>query len=51
VPAVRSLVDAAGQRLVARWFSTPVNPVAMGPRHVDGHPAAHVPGVRGAYES
>jgi uncharacterized alpha-E superfamily protein len=48
VPVVRSLVEAAGQRLVARWFSTPVNPVALGPRHLTDHPAAHMPGVRGA---
>jgi uncharacterized alpha-E superfamily protein len=51
VPTVRALVEAAGRRLVARWFSTPVNPVAMGPRHEAGHPAAHLPGVRGASES
>jgi uncharacterized circularly permuted ATP-grasp superfamily protein/uncharacterized alpha-E superfamily protein len=47
VPTVRTLVEAAGRGLVARWFSTPVNPVALGPRHVAGHPAGHVPGVRG----
>jgi uncharacterized circularly permuted ATP-grasp superfamily protein/uncharacterized alpha-E superfamily protein len=48
VPAVRALVGAAGQRLVARWFSTPVNPVALGPRHASGHPATHLPGAGGA---
>jgi uncharacterized circularly permuted ATP-grasp superfamily protein/uncharacterized alpha-E superfamily protein len=41
VPALRSLIAAAGQRLVNRWFSTPVNPIAMHPR---GHPASHRPG-------
>lgn len=44
VPTMRALVDQAGQRLVARWFSTPVNPVAMGAPHPTlRHPAAHRP--------
>lgn len=29
VPTMRALIDEAGRRLVARWFSTPVNPVAI----------------------
>ncbi len=36
VPRVRSLVDDAGRRVVSRWFSTPVNPIAMNPTgHVE----------------
>lgn len=39
VPALRDLVLAAGQRLVAHWFSTPVNPIEMRPRgHLPAHP-------------
>lgn len=45
VPTLRGLVQQAGQRVVARWFSTPVNPVVMGPRQPTvWHPAAHRPG-------
>lgn len=29
VPTVRQLVEEAGQRIVSRWFSTPVNPIVM----------------------
>lgn len=46
VPTLRALVEQAGQRVVARWFSTPVNPVLMGLRQpAGGHPqpAGHWP--------
>ena len=32
VTTLRAVVVDAGQRLVNRWFSTPVNPIAMHPR-------------------
>ena len=49
VPTLRGLIDQAGRRVVARWFSTPVNPVVMGPRQpTSWHPAAHRPGSREA---
>ncbi len=31
VPAVRTIVVEAGERIVSRWFSTPVNPIVMRP--------------------
>jgi uncharacterized alpha-E superfamily protein len=31
VPELRALVGAAGDRVVGRWFSTPVNPIVMRP--------------------
>ena len=29
VPTLRALIDDAGERVVSRWFSTPVNPVVL----------------------
>ncbi len=31
VPALRSMIILAGDRVVGRWFSTPVNPIVMRP--------------------
>ncbi|HUF97338.1 MAG TPA: circularly permuted type 2 ATP-grasp protein [Ilumatobacter sp.] len=31
VPAMRTLIREAGDRVVSRWFSTPVNPVVLSP--------------------
>lgn len=31
IPTLRGLIDAAGQRVVGRWFSTPVNPIPLTP--------------------
>ena len=29
VPALRTIITRAGDRVVGRWFSTPVNPILM----------------------
>ena len=36
IPAMRTALDEAGQRIVGRWFSTPVNPIAMTANGGDG---------------
>lgn len=38
VPTLREFVAEAGRRLVARWFSTPVNPIGMRRRGAGGGP-------------
>ncbi len=35
IPAVRAAVDDAGDRIVARWFSAPVNPIPMTTSELD----------------
>lgn len=36
IPALRSVLDDAGQRVIGRWFSTPVNPIEMTSHEVVG---------------
>ncbi|MEO6570485.1 MAG: circularly permuted type 2 ATP-grasp protein [Ilumatobacteraceae bacterium] len=31
LPHLRTVIDEAGERLVSRWFSTPVNPIVLSP--------------------
>jgi uncharacterized circularly permuted ATP-grasp superfamily protein/uncharacterized alpha-E superfamily protein len=35
IPELRAVLDEAGQRVVSRWFSTPVNPIVMRPTERD----------------
>jgi uncharacterized alpha-E superfamily protein len=35
LPAVRAVIDAAGVRVIERWFSAPVSPVVLRPTEVE----------------